>query len=387
MFVRNGCSHHFINIFGVAKVACRESFMENIAPTKIESVLLYQEYENIDPQKILQHLNGSLESTDLNFEIVQAGAQGEFILMMCGDLHVLVSQTPNPLDMEGFNQTLASPYTQMTLKNADEIVYRHRSHVFITVGNGVPMPDNSELQELIQKVEHQQSPGQFELKLTICKLMTSFFARNQLPTAVHWLQSNILLPSENFLLLASDPFPIPLFVHPGLFSSRNTISGVPVLGLRTFGASHLIGYEITFIEAPVPLRWLYERACNFVSIARDRGSLIPHGESFGVDNDEVIRVRHRPASDDRPAGEIELTLELSSEFELDDNKLPVSQPVHAESEAEIALDQNDPIDRAILERLKQAGQNMREVLEEKTPVLQEADQQSSFGQRGSKLFH
>ena len=367
--------------------------MENSAPTKIESVLLYQEHKTIEPQKILQHLNVCLENTDLNFDIVQAGSQGEFILMMSGDLHVLVSQTPNPLDMDGFNQTLISPYTQMTLKNADEIVYRHRSHVFITVGNGVPMPDNPEIQELLQKVEHQQSLGQYELKLTICKLITSFFARNQLPTAVHWLQSDLLLPSENFLLLASDPFPVPLYVHPDLFSSHNTINGVPVLGLRTFGASHLIGYEIIFIEAPVPLGWLFERACNFVSIVRDRGSLIPHGETFGADNSEIIRVRHRPASDDRPAGEIELTLERSSEFELVEKGMANSQPLHVESEAEIALDQNDPIDRAILDKLKQAGQDMRDVLEEETPEeFHEAEQpliaqKSSFGQRGSKPFH
>lgn len=367
--------------------------MENVAPSKVESVLLYQEHQNIEPQKILQYLNGCLEKTDLNFDINQTGARGEFILMMCGDLHVLISQTPNPLDMECFHQTLASSYTQMTFKNADEVVYRHQSHVFITVGNGVPMPGNPELQELLHKVEHQQLQGQFELKLTICKLMTSFFARNQLPTAVHWLQSNMLLPSENFLLLASDPFPIPLFVHPGLFSSRNTINGLAVLGLRTFGASHLIGYEITFIEAPVPLGWLFERACNFVSIVRDRGSLIPHGEAFGADNSEVIRVRHRPASDNRPAGEIELTLERSSEFELDEKGMASSQLLHVESEAEVALDQNDPIDRAILERLKQTGQDMREILEEKTPEEFHEDEQSGFthqlssGQRDPKLFH
>ncbi len=367
--------------------------MENSAPSKIESVLLYQEHETVEPQKILQHLNDCLKKTDLSFEIVQLGAHGEFILMICGDLHVLVSQTPTPLDMEGFNQTLVSSYTQMTLKNADEIVYRHRSHVFITVGNGVPVPNNSDMQELLQKVEHQQSQSQFELKLTICKLMTSFFARKQLPTAVHWLQSNLLLPSETFLLLASDPFPVPLFVHPGLFSSRNAINEVPVLGLRTFGASHLIGYEIIFIEAPVPLGWLFERACNFVNIVRDRGSLIPHGETFGADKSEIIRVRHRPASDDRPAGEIELTLERSSEFELEENGVIKPQVLLVESEAEIVLDQNDPIDRAILDSLKQTGQDMREVLEEETAEeFHETEQptiaqKSSFEQRGSKLFH
>ncbi len=367
--------------------------MENIAPTKIDSVLLYQEYENIDPYQILHHLNICMEGADLKFDIVQAGVHGEFILMMCGDLHVLISQTPNPLDVEGFNKTLVSPYTQMTFKNADDIVCRHRNHVFITVGNGVPMPDNAEMQELLQKVEHQQLQSHFELKLTICKLMTSFFARNQLPTAVHWLQSNMLLPSENFLLLASDPFPIPLFVHPGLFSSRNTINGVPVLGLRTFGASHLIGYEVIFVEAPVPLAWMFERACNFVGIVRDRGSLIPHDETFGADHSEIIRVRHRPATDDKSDGEIELTLELSSEFELDENGVIRPQPLHVETEAEIALDQNDPIDRAIMDRLKQTGQDMREVLEAGTPEeLHEVEQpaiaqKTSFGQRGSKLFH
>lgn len=366
--------------------------MGNVAPTKIESVLLYQEHKSIAPQKILDHLNSSLEILGLNFEIVQSGAQGEFVLMVCDDLHVRVSQSPYSMDIEEFAQTLASSYTQMTLKNADEIVYRHRSHVFITVENVVSMQNDFEM----QKNEHQQSQEQFELKLTICQLMTSFFARNQLPTAVHWLQSNMLLSPEGFLLLASDPFPVALFVHPDLFSSRNVINGVPVLGLRSSSASHLIGYEIIFIEAPVPLGWLFERACNFVNIVRDRGSLIPHGETFGVDSSEIIRVRHRPGSDDRPAGEIELTLERSNEFELVEKGIPISQPLLVESEPEIALDQNDPIDRAILDSLKQTGKDMREVLvegssEEFREEINEVEEpvvvrKSSFGQRGSKLF-
>ena len=363
--------------------------MESIAPTKVESVLLYQDYENIEPQIILQHLNNCLENTDLNFNIIQSGLQGEFVLMMSGDLHVLVSQSPGPLGIESFCQTLASPYTQMTFSNADEIVYRHQSHVFITVGNGVPMTDNIETQNFLQKVGHRHSQGKFEMKLKICKFMTDFFARDKFPVAVHWLQSGTLMSAENFHLLVSDAFPIPLFVHPDLFSSRNVINGIPVLGLRTFGASHLIGYEIIFIETPVPLGWLFERTCNFVSEVRDRNSLIPDGETFGVENNEIIRVRHRPASEEKLTGEIELTLESSDEFELDDRVLPEPEPASDADNAVVTLDQNDPVDRAILERLKQTGQDMREVVE-KNMVEEgqpEITQKSSFGQRSAQLIH
>ena len=258
----------------------------------------------------------------------------------------------------------------------------------------MPTPNNPEMHGLLQKVEHQQSQPQFELTTNNLQADDKFLCVQAAPDMLCIGCYQICFGHQkNFSMLASDPFPVPLFVHPGLFSSRNTINGVPVLGLRTFGASHLIGYEIIFIEAPVPLGWLFERACNFVSIVRDRGSLIPHSETFGVDNSEVIRVRHRPASDDRPAGEIELTLERSSEFELEEKGLANSKALLVESEAEIALDQNDPIDRAILDRLKQAGQDMREVLEEETPEEFHVAgqpviaQKSSFGQRGSKLFH
>jgi hypothetical protein len=119
---------------------------------------------------------------------------------------------------------------------------------------------------------------------------------------------------EMYEHFSRQPFPTALFVHPNLFSSRAVINGTQVIGLKTFGAAHLIGKEIVFNEAPVPLAWMYQRTCNFVDMARAKnGQLISDGETFGATRDEVIKVRHCNSSAEYVRGTIELTLLQSVE--------------------------------------------------------------------------
>ena len=366
--------------------------MMNSAPTKVESVLLYQDHKIIDPQSMVQHLNISLGNGNRKFEIIQTGPNNEFAIISGGGLQVIISQTLEALELGLFDAALASPFVQLTFKNAVEILQRHKSHVFVTVKDDMSASGEPKTQQLQQGNGLAQSQAKFELKLTICQLMTCFIAKNSHSTAIHWLQSDMLLTPINYFTISSEPFPIPLFVHPRLFSSGQIQNGKNVVGMRTYGVSHLIGYEVIFIEAPVSVSWMFKRVCKFVSVVRENGALIEDGESFGATKNEIIRVQHRPPSDTCSAGLIELTLELSADVELDN---PLVQQSFSEPNVpvkeEVMLDFNDPIDRAILNGLKNTGQEIRkaskiEKLDETADLHTDNSPFNSFGRRGSKLF-
>jgi hypothetical protein len=376
------------------------------APSAVESVLLYKKLKLIDSKTIHKHVNFCLESAKIHFDLVETSDDASFTMMTGNGLHIIISQTPEPLSHEGFASALASPYTLMTLENLEKTIASHKARVFITVGSGMADQDFSDMEDVpeeFRKILTQDQPSQtkqeFETKLTICQVLTNYFFNNSQPDAVHWCQSDQLFNPARYKLLMSNPFPIPLFVHPGLFSSRKEINGTQVVGLHTFGASHLIGQEITFNEAPVPLSWMYERVCNFIEMSRTAGRLIPSGETFGANSKEIIRVLHRPASKDAPQGEIELTLEASGTFNLvqkpeleekpaaakvaKEKKPPSRQPIIKPKDPNIEFDVDDPMDRAIMERLQQTQKEARKASQttvEAEPVPHKP-QKPSFGRR------
>ena len=322
-------------------------------PSKIECALLYQDFATVSPGGVLRHLNSGLEAEKISFDPVEISPDDTFALFAGHGFHVMISQTRSPLDFEGFGPALTSPYTQMIFPGADEAVHRHRSRVFITVGSGMPKPDKPKRELTAASSEPGESLGDFERKLMICRLLTNTMVLHNKPLAIHWCQSDQLMKPDTYEHFAHQAFPTPLFVHPSLFSSREIVETKHVIGLRTYGAAHLIGREIIFNEAPVPFGWLYERTCNFVDMARQSGSVIPHGESFGASNAEIIRVRHRPKSEKDPNGAIELTLERCDEHDFVLEQPTDVEPAQTEDAGEVVLNLNDPIDRAIAERRRE----------------------------------
>jgi|GEM_PF-2995050 len=322
-------------------------------PNKIESALLYQDFATVAPQGLLRHLNASLADTGLSFEPVESSPDDSYSIFTGDGLHVMLSQTRSPLPLDGFASALASPYTHVVFPNAEEIVALHACRMYVTVGSGLPMPDLPNIRELMEMPEADQSQAEFESKLTVCRLLTDALINHNRPMAVHWCQSNQILKPDQFARLAKAPFPVPLFVHPSLFSSQAVVNGTRVVGLRTYGAAHLIGREIVFHEAPVPFAWMYERACNFIEMARASGTIIPHGDSFGASPAEVIRVRHGAPSERDPDGVIELTLERCDEHGFIVDQPVEIEPAQTQDAGEVVLNLNDPVDRAIAERRRE----------------------------------
>ncbi|MCG6859122.1 MAG: hypothetical protein LJE67_13775 [Salaquimonas sp.] len=300
--------------------------MANGKPKKIEAVLLYRDFDTVDPRKILDSLNFVLENAKIQFEMKQAEADGSYCMMMGRGIYVQISQTHEPLALDGFAPALTSAHTSMIFPNAAVVVRHHKCRIFITVGSGVPVPGTEELEKKLEMPD-LLSQGKFESMLTICQVLTRQMVRANKPQAIHWCQSDQIMTSDYFDKVSMDAFPMQLFVHPSYFSSRKEVNGTQVIGLRTYGAAHLIGKEVVFNEAPVPPGYLYARVVQFLEMARRSGEVIADGESFGESDREIIRVRHLPAEELDPNGRLELTLERSDAYGIGDVVLPGEAPL------------------------------------------------------------
>ncbi|MXN65047.1 hypothetical protein GR183_09025 [Stappia sp. GBMRC 2046] len=292
-------------------------------PENIQTALLYQACKPADPDEFIKHINKVIDFTGLEFESTIHG-HGRNFFIVGGGLYIQVEQSLNPLAAGGFHQTLSSPFTRISFPEAGEAVRSHTSHVLINIGKGIPMPAITG----IDLPDAALSKGEFSIALTLAQVATNFFFHRAEPMAVHWGQSNILLSGKAYGALAQQPDPMPLYIHPSLFSSRAVVRGRQVIGFRTFGAAHFLGKEIVFNEAPVPLDWMLSRVYSFVGTMRERGELPPAGDSFGLSADEVIRISYNTPSPEDPEEFIGLSLERCPEFGIGDvepNPSPVPQ--------------------------------------------------------------
>ncbi len=305
----------------------------------VESALLYQQFDAVDPAEILKFLNVKPENSGIRFGMQSHNADSAIFVSQ--DLRIEVCQTRQPLGLDGFASALASPVTRLAFPDAHEKIHQHCMRVFITVGD---LTDKS------------GAPHAYKANLETCTRLTNFMFEQNRPQAIHWHQSNQLVSPQSFkLTLANFEFPTPLYVHPGLFSSNEVINGTKVLGLTTLGAVDLIGKEVIFNEAPVPFHWLYHRTIAFIEMMRNSGSTVSDEDSFGLNKDEVIRIRHCPPSQKHPQGNIALTLEKSGEFPVAEASIPGSQVLSVEPyDADLGPD--NPIDRAIITQLKKTAE-------------------------------
>lgn len=287
--------------------------MQPSPPESIQTALLYRSCKPADPGDFLKQINKEIEPAGLQLEDTVYGHGQNFFFTGRG-LYIQVEQSQNPLPAGGFHQTLSSPFTRISFPEAGEAVRSHASHILINIGKGIPMPAITG----INLPDAALSGGEFSAALALARAATNFFLHRGETIAVHWGQSNILLSPRAYGALAQQPAPMPLFIHPSLFSSRAVVRGRQVIGFRTFGAAHFLGKEIVFNEAPVPLDWMLSRVYSFVETMRERGELPPAGDSFGLSADEIIRISYNSPSPEDPEEFIGLSLERCPEFGIGD---------------------------------------------------------------------
>ncbi len=301
---------------------------------KVESILLYDKpYRVFNGSEISGYLNFVFEKANIRFHVSQQGHDRSFIFLAAsGGFFALISQNRSALGPNGFRPAIASPFRHLVFPGLDRAVARHTGNIAITVSSEVPLgTKGDELKKMLRMPDPEQSPVQVEIKITICEMLTKFFADRSAPTAVHWCQSDQLVTPEYFKANTNVAFPSPIHVHPSLFSSGALIGKRKVVGFRTYGACFVIGREIIFNEAPADLQWLYQRALNFLQMARaNKYQIIPDGEVFGANENEKIGVKHRPP-DEQGVPLVELTVLKSLEFGIREDRSLVPPPTAAGS--------------------------------------------------------
>lgn len=199
-----------------------------------------------------------------------------------------------------------------------------------------------------------------ESAMRTCYAIARFIIAHNPSTAVHWMPSDNFLTPEYLETIAQGHTMMPLYIRPYLFSSANQLGeGLPV-GLVANGSQYVLGRPVMFREAIVDLDWMIQRTCNFMDMCLLRGSVIAHGETFGIDDHERIEVLHVAPEPEAPLGRYELVVRDAKQFGIGSGDI---QPVRKGRFGERAvnddvrqygnLDPEDPIDMAIIAALEQ----------------------------------
>jgi hypothetical protein len=242
---------------------------------------------------ILEHLNEILP--DLAFEVLQE-REGSYIVIgsSTSELYVLISLVPETIESTSLMQSLSSPYVKALSPGIEAAIERHRSYVHITVSNNNPaslvisrMSEElmGDLREMMPPLQSEFPAEMIETKIAICHHIARLLSGTLPVVAIHWGQSDLLLSLDRFVTEDPDDSPSLINVHPFLYSDETAFI--------TLGARHVTGREIDFRPCRVDFSWMLERTLDFLRMARmNENQVIPDGDSFGADENEIIRVRY-----------------------------------------------------------------------------------------------
>lgn len=322
--------------------------MERVLPSKVEAVLLFDEYAEFGPRQLLALVNEISEPFGHVFKRTQHENSPGYLNYFSNGISIEVTHSDGPLAPEGFAAVLESGFTNMVFPDAADEVATHKNYVFIAVTHCGVSPNDPDGNLPPLEPKEDMDSDQFDFAIQLLKNLTLVYASLSKPNAIHWLQSNKLLTLKQFAALALDPKDISLLIHPSLFSSGAGENDIQLVGLRTYGAACLIGKEIIFEEVPVAAEILFDRVLQFISRANETGWMIPDGDTFGLDENEAIRVHHIDDEHDEQ-GVVQLVFERSESLGLE------FEP--AEDEADDTdgekIDPEDPVEIALKERLEE----------------------------------
>ena len=225
---------------------------------------------------------------------------GVFYRLFGGDeLMITIEYLDHPADPGVFQQVLGSMITGIMCPDIRERLMKSRSHILINVSHGV-IGNSPEIMQMLQQMNYPMqgsSLPQFVRRLDVCALIARIVGDHVTPQAVHWTQSNQLVPGEMFEQAASMAAPSPLHIHPYLFGNANGEDDKPRIGIRSFGARHFIGRELLIEPNELPWAANYETMLTFLRVATaEKGYVIPDGDTFGPEDRSLsYRVVHRDA--------------------------------------------------------------------------------------------
>jgi hypothetical protein len=332
----------------------------------IDTQVLFRDYQPIDGREIIDFLIRTAISVGLrkdDCKVLKIASSDLDIRVLCGDFHILVTQTAPLEDKSHLGPALQSVALRSKFPAAEKVVQAAKASTLISVQKGL-IPHAAMPSTLLDKVGPEltafSTTEEARIALTLARIATYFVVKKSRPVAVLWGPSHFLMKPEVYLELARGETPELLYLHPHLYGEVDAVSGQQLVGVIGAGAHTLIGHTLEFKPSTVPPNYLANKMYEFVAFCRLRGQLIPEGDVFGADENEKIQViYHLPKSEGNPPG-IELKVVHNPDFGIVREPVPTVYKRYDKdcnpagesiSDVETALNPNDPVDAAILERL------------------------------------
>ena len=258
----------------------------------IETVLLFVGNPALALEHFAETLNQRLAPLNIQLKKTtsESGVQAQF---SAPGMQVSLAAVSSPLPAESFLGALESPLSRPMRGILADTLFRHNRHMIVTVS-----PD------------HAQNAGMTVDKLALLRVAhaaATLLAQWHQPAAVHWRQSNQLLTGRQYLSLADEVTPWALFAHAKIKFGGQPDQSARSHGLRLDEAEDFIGRPIIFHQTDRPLEEIHAAALSFLRHGFETGTPIPDGHTFGPEGGNMVRVWHRPPSQDLPVGRFELT--------------------------------------------------------------------------------
>jgi len=367
--------------------------MQIPALPSVECAILHDQFNPLDGklvfhaiQTIAKEINFILDPMDVQ---LMPGSDQYNVYVFAGGHRILVSQSQEPLGAAGFRNALTTPYTGMILPDAHDIVQRHTSNTFVTISKGVfdtPADLKAKLGGELAQLDSFLALEDADKARDFCRLLVNALIRNNPATAIHWCVSDNLV-SQEFYEQANKSDMNLLNLRPFLSSSAGRMGDGLPLGMVLNGSQWVVGKMVSFEEAPVPFSWMMEVALGFIKMCQLRGSIIPHNESFGVEEENwTVGVVHEPAREGAEWEHVKLVVVDAPEFGIHGDasakrtfKYESSEDIRKRAEEErkeiraandVAMNEDnilnpdDDMDRAILEKLQKQNQKETEPVPE-----------------------
>lgn len=260
------------------------------------------------------------------FNIPEA-VPGSFYRLFGGrELMITIEYLEKPANVDVFRASLQSPLTGIMCADIRERLMRNQSHVLVNISHGVlgtvaNDPSIAQMLDSIGMRKEGASLPEFTERLDVLALITRVICDNAPAQAVHWLQSDMLIPGEAFEKFAQMGVPSQLHIHAFLFGDNDRNAAQPKAGIRTFGARHFIGREIRIEPSILPWAANLEVIMAFLRVATvPNGYIIPHEDTFGPEDSSLsYRVLHHDAEDgDVPIYELIPLMHREFDFQTDD---------------------------------------------------------------------
>jgi hypothetical protein len=218
----------------------------------------------------LQSIDGLVEATLQTAEQLAGGAlrlhddNSTSLVRLLGDegQMLAIAQITDLPDPASLHVPLSSTITGMICADMPERIAATQAQLRITVSRGET---------------GQGDPGT-EAKIHSLDLLgriTALACQQEGALAVHWKQSEQLLPPQAFLDLVEEGVPGALHMHPFLFGDSGLV------GIRTYGARHFIGREMLLQPHAANFAGHFDAMLAVLRFAMEPdGYLIPDGDTF-----------------------------------------------------------------------------------------------------------